>query len=300
MRLCGALQASALLVLVVCVQGLSLGGRRSFNYLRDRRRSAQTERRGCWARKVNPQRLACSICNGRRSLAACTLPPCSAPASRLSVRSSARGRPLALPRHGPLPLSAGHALRRNGLQHRSCRKWGWLGGGGRYSFLAALLGWLGVSECRPRPGRVGGLGTTCRNLTGPPATARPTAIPLTAIQNARSQDVYRHEIFGFQADCKDCRCLKQESFDDFAAIRAQKVRASLMLHHAQTPVLILSGLSPSFAVLVVVQMLWVIGSHHKTGSFLASNLWREMHQVVCSQPFSCNSSTTRSSSLHLS
>lgn len=95
-----------------------------------------------------------------------------------------------------------------------------------------------AARSRRRPGH---------NLTGPPATARPTAIPLTAIQNARSQDVYRHEIFGFQADCKDCRCLKQESFDDFAAIRAQKVRASLMLHHAQTPVLILSGLSPSFA-----------------------------------------------------
>lgn len=66
--------------------------------------------------------------------------------------------------------------------------------------------------------------------------------------NGKKSD-YHSRVQGFHSDCTDCRCELHDPDDSFNAIRARRE-------------------------------MWIVGTHHKTGSFLAAQIWEDDHQIV--------------------
>lgn len=60
---------------------------------------------------------------------------------------------------------------------------------------------------------------------------------------------YHSRVHGFHSDCTDCKCLPSDPNDSFKDIRERRE-------------------------------LWIVGTHHKTGSFLAAQIWEDEHQLV--------------------
>jgi hypothetical protein len=62
-------------------------------------------------------------------------------------------------------------------------------------------------------------------------------------------NIYHHSVHGFSVACHDCDCINAPEVADFSEIRKRGE-------------------------------LWIIGTHHKTGSFLAMRLWGGLHTLV--------------------
>lgn len=60
---------------------------------------------------------------------------------------------------------------------------------------------------------------------------------------------YHSKVQGFHSECADCNCDLHNPTDSFNDIRARRE-------------------------------MWIVGTHHKTGSFLAAQIWGDEHQLV--------------------
>eukprot|EP00039_Didymoeca_costata_P007158 m.96861 g.96861 ORF g.96861 m.96861 type:complete len:341 (+) comp13568_c0_seq3:109-1131(+) len=69
---------------------------------------------------------------------------------------------------------------------------------------------------------------------------------LCSLGQAANGDIYRSTVHGYHAACNDCKCVDKYVLSSFEEMRTNK-------------------------------SLWIIGSHHKTGSFLVKNIWEREH-----------------------
>ncbi|EGD74486.1 hypothetical protein PTSG_05850 [Salpingoeca rosetta] len=70
-----------------------------------------------------------------------------------------------------------------------------------------------------------------------------------SVGQAQNGHSFQHNRHGFQSTCEDCHCLHQEQAPDFSTLRDRHI-------------------------------LWILGTHHKTGSFLTQNMWGTLRRLV--------------------